>query len=298
MNTDPAGPAPFSFHVHQLACLREVERSGTFTEAARRLHVSQPALSQSLAELERRAGVALFEPAGRLRVLTAAGREVARFAAEVLGRAEELHAWLAEYGEGGSGPLSVGMIDAASLYALPDAIRGFRRSHPGVELRLVVDTSTVLIERLRRFELDLAFIVGPAPDDLDGREVARETLHIYAPPGAPGTAAGAEWVLYPRGSQTRAIIDKGFGRMGLAPRVTLESGNPEVLRQMVALGLGWSVLPAAVAEVTPAMARSRREAVCERVLLGVRRAGAPPDPRAEAFLALASGGRTGGKPRG
>ena len=65
-----------NLHFQQLVYLRELERAGTLTEAAERLHVSQPALSQALAQLERRFGVTLFERAGRRRVFTAAGREV------------------------------------------------------------------------------------------------------------------------------------------------------------------------------------------------------------------------------
>ncbi len=277
--------APFPFHSQQLTYLREVERGGTFTEAARRLHVSQPALSQALAELERRVGLPLFEPRGRLRVFTEAGREAARFASEVLGRAAEFRAWTQAYQEGGTGTLTVGMIDAASLYALPDAVRRFREVYPGVHLRLVVDTSTELVERLRRYELDLAFVVAPVAGDLDAVEVGREPLHVYAPADAREDPAAAEWVLYPEGSHTRQQIDEGLARLGVAPTVTLESHNPEVLRQMVALGLGWSVLPPAVAGED---ARLRRgEVVAERILLGVRRASSTQDPRVGAFLAVA-----------
>lgn len=286
--TDATG-VPFAFHAHQLAYLREVERSPTFTAAAERLHVSQPALSQALAALERRLGTPLFARDGRRRVLTEAGVEAARFAAEVLGRASELRAWLAARREGEAGTLSVGMIDAASLYVLPGAIRGFRAAHPGVQLRLVVDTSRPLMERVRRFELDLAFVIAPAAEDLDAWPVQTEALHVYAPAGAAQSPdAGTEWALYPAGSQTRTRVDAGLRSLGITPRVTLESSNPEVLRQVVALGLGWSVLPAAVAEQgTPSLRAARRQQVAERTLLGVRRAGATPDARAEAFLRLA-----------
>jgi DNA-binding transcriptional LysR family regulator len=279
------GIPPFPFHSQQLACLREVERSGTFTEAAARLHVSQPALSQALAELERRIGLPLFERRGRLRELTEAGREAARFASEVLGRAAEFGAWRDAYQEGGSGTLTVGMIDAASLYALPGAVRRFREAYPGVHLRLVVDTSSELVDRLRRYELDLAFVVAPVADDLEAVEVGREALHIYAPSGSAGHARDADWVLYPQGSHTRQQIDEGLARLGISPNVTLESHNPEVLRQMVTLGFGWSVLPPAVAGTT---GLEQREQVAERVMLGVRRQSAVPDPRATAFLGVAT----------
>src|SRR5205807_456074 len=99
----------------------------------------------------------------------------------------------------------------------------------------------------RTFELDLAFVVGPVEEaDLSAIEVLREPLYLYVPPGDVGNPRNAHWVLYPERSRTRRIIDEAFARSGISPSVVLESGNPAVLRQMVAIGLGWSVLPAAI----------------------------------------------------
>lgn len=285
-DADADGP-PLNLHLQQLAYIRALERWGTFTEAARRLQVSQPALSQSLSQLERRLGVPLLERDGRRRQLTEAGHEVARFADEVLGRAAALRDWLLARQQGHAGALRVGMIDAASLYVLPDAIRAFRETHPDVRLELVVDRSALLLERLARFELDLAFVVGPVRGTFEATEVLREPLYLYGPPGTLEEPTEGEWVLYPRGRQTRLLIDEGLALRGLWPRVTLESDNPAVLGQMVALGLGWSVLPAGVAEAAaPELAGARRELIAERTLLAVRRAQAPLDARAAAFLEL------------
>ena len=285
-DVDPHAP-PLNLHLQQLAYVRALERSGTLTEAARRLQVSQPALSQSLSQLERRLGVPLLERDGRRRQLTEAGREVARFAGETLARAGALRDWLDAYAEGREGTLRVGMIDAASLYALPSAIRAFRESHPEVQLELVVDRSGLLLERLARFELDLAFVVGPVAPEFDAVEVLNEPLYLYAPPATTEEPSEGEWVLYPPGRQTRRIIDAGLAARGIWPRISLESDNPAVLGQMVALGLGWSVLPEGVVEgVSPELAASRRDQIAERTLLAARRAQSPPDARAEAFLRL------------
>jgi DNA-binding transcriptional LysR family regulator len=159
---------------------------------------------------------------------------------------------------------------------------------------------------LRAFELDLAFAVGPPDADLAAVVVAREPLVMCGPPGAAGAApadsadrgaaappADADWALYPAGSRTRALIDAALARAGVRPRVVVESPNPEVLRQLVALGLGWSVLPAAVAAASgEALAVSA--AVAERTVFGLQRRTAPVDARAAAFLEAAlAAGRTG-----
>lgn len=278
----------FNVHLQQLAYLREVERAGSMTRAAEALHVSQSALSQALAELERRLGVVLFEKAGRHRTLTPEGREALAFARSVLNQAEELRSSLDASRGGETGRLRVGMIDAASLYVLPGTVRRYRQARPAVALTLEVDSSEALVERLRDFELDLAFVVGPPDDDLWAVEVRREPLFLYAPAADHRGPAVAEWALYPVGSRTRRIIDAGLARLGIRPNVTLESGNPEVLRQMVAIGLGWSVLPPSVADGGAAGDALRRgEWVAERTLFAVRRHSGREDPRAAAFLRLA-----------
>jgi len=284
---DPIEAAPLNVHMQQLAYLRAVERHGSLTEAASRLGVTQPALSQAIAQLERRLGTALLERAGRRRRLTEAGVEVARFASEVLGRATELREWLQEYEAGGGGVLRIGMIDAGSLYVLPETVRAFREASPGVQVRLVVDRSAVLLDRLARFELDIAFVVGPPPEGFRASDLLREPLYVYAPPGEDGAPEQGDWALYPQGRRTRLLIDEGLALRGLRPRVTLESDNPAVLRQMVVLGLCWSVLPAEIAEAgTPSLRPQRRELVAERALLAVRRTQAPDDARVAAFLRL------------
>jgi DNA-binding transcriptional LysR family regulator len=294
--TSRPDPGPLNVHLQQLAYLRAVEAAPTWSEAARRLHVSQPALSQSLAELERRLGVALFERAGRRRVLTPEGEEAAAFARRVLAEAHDLRERLHAGRAGVEGRLRVGMIDAASLYVLPRAVRSFRVSHPRVRLELTVASSGVLRAMLEAFELDIAFVTGPAGETAPGDvEVFQEPLYLYGPPGDRRRAHEAEWVLYPPGSRTRRQIDAALARQGIAPNVILESGNPQVLRQMVALGFGWSVLPAAVAESPPEPLRRRGKSIARRSLLAVRRPDAPPDARAEAFLRLAARARRGRK---
>ncbi len=282
------GDALLDVRLRQLAYLRETASAGGITLAAERLGMSQPALSRALVELERRAGAPLFERDVRRRRLTGDGEEMLAFAERVAAQVEALRERLGERSRSERGPLNVGMIDAASLYVLPDVVRRFGVRFPGVVLTLTVDTSVAILERLRRFELDLAFVVGPADEDLWSVEIEREPLHLYAPPGDSGDPADADWVLYPRGSRTRGLIDKGLARLGITPRVALESHNPEVLRQMVTLGLGWSVLPPAIAEFGRVVLRRRPgQEITERVLVGVQRATAPPHPRREAFLALA-----------
>ena len=281
---------PVNVSTRSLAYLLKVAEFSSFTEAAEELGISQPALSQSLAQLEQRLGVVLFEQDGRRRRLTVAGRRVVDFAAEVLGRAGDLQTWIRAHRDGEVGEFRIGLIDAAALYLLPDALTSFRERYPDVEMRLVVDSSSALCDRLLRYELDLVVAVGPAVAGLVGEQLGTEELRIYARRG--DGAAGrdprrVEWALPPEGSRTRALIDAGLAERGIEPTVTLTSQNPDVLRQVAAVGPAWTVLPEAVGGADPDLADVSGEAVAHRPLVMLRRESAPPDARAEALAGLA-----------
>lgn len=281
---------PLNLHLQHLNYLRCVADSPSISAAAGRLNVSQPALSQALDEIERRIGLDLFERAGRRRVLNQDGRAVAEFAAEVLGLTEEFAAEVLRRREGEGGVLRVGAIDAGSLYILPEALKRFRRAAPGVDLLLSVGTSAELEDALLRRELDLAFVIGDnrSDDRLRREPLIEEQLFLYGPPGRSRPDEDDDWVLYPAGSHTREEIDRELAAHGWTPRVRLESSNPQVLRQMVSLGFGWSVLPRAVAESGPEpLAAARARPVARRHIVASTRAASGDDPRAEKFMELA-----------
>ena len=280
--------------LQQLGYLREVVRSTTWTEAAERLGVSQPALSQGLAQLERHLGVDLFERRGRHRVLTDAAAPLMELAERVLVAADDLSAVAARLSRGDLGPLRVGMIDVAALHTIPGAITSFRHRHPEVELRLMVAPSGRLLSSLMTGALDLAVVVRPEelPAGVDSTALMDEALRVYAPSATPEELPPAEWgpwAMYPNGSTTRTIIERSLRHAGAPIDAVSESDNPEVLRQMVRLGLGWAVLPASEAEAGPRPLQAfRAEPVAQRSLVIVRRSDAPVDPRAEEFIALAA----------
>ena len=281
---------PLNLHLQHLNYLKAVDEFETLAEAAELLGVSQPALSQALDEIEKRLGLALFERSGRRRLLNQDGRAAAEFAREILGRSEQFAAEIRRRRQGEGGMLRVGTIDAGSLYILPEALRSYRRVVPGVDLRLQVATSAELEEALLRHDLNLAFVIDDGRGDSQFRRepLVEELLYLYGPPGASAPEDEDDWVLYPARSHTREEIDRELGRRGWVPRVRLESSNPQVLRQMVALGFGWSVLPRAVAEIGPqALVPASKEALARRQISISRRASTNEDSRAEKFLDLA-----------
>ncbi len=268
--------------LQQLMYLDTVGRLEHFANAADELSVSQPALSQGLRSLERSVGAPLFERVGRRQRLTALGEETLAFARRVLAEAAWFEDRLEKRLEGRAGRLRLGLIDAAALYLLSEQLQSFRQRHPDVDLGLTVETSDRLIAMVDGYELDLAIVVGPAPNET-AIQVASEPLYIYGPPLEHAVEA-EQWVLYPERSRTRRYIDQALAQLGVVPTVDNESSNPSVIAQLVRLGAGWTILPAGIAESISEPLTRRSEAVVHRPLFAVRRSASLPDPLTDALL--------------
>lgn len=275
--------------IRQLEYLVAVDDHTTWAAAASHVGVSASALSQGLAELERRIGIPLFERDGRRRVIREASRPVVEHARQVLAATTDLVTWRDRLLGGVSGRVRLGMIDVAAVVHFPDVLRNFRAIHPDVDLSLVVAPSRALLDGVRSGELDLAVCVEPPDtvDDLDVVSLLTEPLGVYAPPGTSPTTRVADWgpwVLFPEGSHTRRQVEAALAAVGATVDVAAESHQPDVLREMVQLGLGWTVLPRSQVDVTAgglgAGLVAGRELLRRRLVL-VRRRRAVHDPVVE-----------------
>ncbi len=273
----------------QLHYLATVASQPTWAAAAGELGVSPSALSQGLAELERRLGITLFAREGRRRVLATGADEVVAYAERVVAQTRDLGTWADSVRRGAAGRLRVGMIDAAAVEHYPAALARFRTKRPDVVLRLTVAPSSTLIEQLRAAELEVAIVVDPPPpsDDLELVPLLEEDLALYAPADATigDPPAWGPFVLFPEGSHTRRSIVAALRDRGATVDVVAVSHQPEVLRTMVDLGLGWTVLPVAQAESGPApLRRALAEPITHRRLVAARRRGSVTQPTTEALI--------------
>jgi len=283
-----------------------VVRSRSFTRAAGELFVTQPAVSLAVRRLEQELGEELLDRRrGEVRP-TEAGALLLEHATAILGHRDAVRWEIGKHRELGSGELRLGTTDAVSAYLLPEAYRAFRTAHPGVRFRVVVDSSTPLARGVRAGELDLAILTLPATEPgVATEEVLVEELALVAGAGhalagpAPvrrerrvsaSRLSGAGLIAYPRRSVTRATIDRALEGAGATPRVEMEMGSPEAMRRLVEVGLGVSVLPAAlVAEAVTGgrLVRLRLPRFRPTRRLGFAIAeGRPLAPAAEAFRAL------------
>ena len=265
--------------------------SPTRAAAAAGLGVTPSALTQGLAELERRVGVPLFERHGRQTRLRPQAAEVLAHARRVVAETRDLARWAETRRSGSAGTVRLGTIDAVAVHHRADAIRRHRRVSPDLDLRLTVAPSGALLDSLRVGDLDLVVCVESAdpPVGIDTVICLEEPLHAYAPDGAAvgAPATWGPWVTYPDGSHTRSVIAAGLIAVGAPFEVVAESNQPDVLREMVRLGMGWAVLPEAQAEAgVESLERVRRLPIGVRRLVVARRSGAPPDAAVEALATV------------
>jgi|TARA_B110000483_G_scaffold199871_1_gene239831 DNA-binding transcriptional LysR family regulator len=277
---NPASGLP-DISIRQLEYLVAVAEAPTWAAAADRVGVSASALSQGLAELERRVGVELFESVGRRRILRATVTPVLEHARQVLALTRDVSTWAERLRTAQSGRVRLGMIDVAAVVHFPDVLRTFRAERIDVEFMLSVAPSRSLLDDVQRGALDLAVCVEP-PEPIvgvDTTSLLSEPMIVYGPPdstiGAP--SSWGPWVLFPSDSHTRRLVVERLSALGAPVTVAAESHQPDVLREMVLLGLGWTVLPRSQGE-SERGAMTVGDQILERKLVLARRAGVVTDP--------------------
>jgi len=234
-----------------------------FGRAAQRLHMTQPPLTQAIAQLERLLGVMLFERTKRSVRLTTAGEALVPQARELLARALSLRA-LARAAAGGEiGRLRVAFVSTVGFSFLPQWLRAFRAEHPQLQLELIEATGDVQLHALERGDIDAGFMLhspGFAPPGLNHLRVAREPL-VLALPEQHALAHTARLtlaavlaeplVLFPR-RIVPSLHDAIFGMYhaaGREPRIAQEAIQMQTIVNLVSGGLGLAWVPDSVREL-------------------------------------------------
>jgi DNA-binding transcriptional LysR family regulator len=218
----------------------------TWADAAASLGVTPSALSQGLAELERRVGVPLFDRDGRRRPLRTSATPVLEHARQVVALTGDLAAWADRMRGSSLGSIRLGLIDVAAVEHFDSVINAFRMERPEVSLSISVAPSAQLIADLRRGALDLIVCVEPGehPPGVTVTRVLSEPIVVIAPPGTEigSPDSWGPWVLFPDGSHTRSSTMDALRALGCDLTVVADSHQPSVVRAMVRLGMGWGAL--------------------------------------------------------
>jgi DNA-binding transcriptional LysR family regulator len=237
----------------QLRYFVTIAETSSFTEAAARVHVSQPALSYQIKQLENELGARLFERTSRRVSLTTDGRAFLPLAQSVLSKADEAKHIMEERLGVESGEVSFGTIPSVGAQVVPHILSTFRVNFPGVTVRLVEAGSQELERSVLDGESDFAILSAPsATERLDVTPLMVEELLLVAPlhhelAQQPSVSirqlAGEQFVLLGESFTLTQQIKAFCQRAGFEPRVAYRTDSLESLRSFVRHGLGVSILP-------------------------------------------------------
>ena len=239
--------------VRQLRTFLEVLRCGSFAAAAQALHLTPPAVTLQMRQLEQSAGLPLLERSGARLEATHAGQEVANAARRVDLAIGECADALADLRGLKGGRVSIGVVSTAKYFA-PHALGAFARAFPSVEIRLEVGNRSMIVAALEENTLDLA-LTGRPPEHLevDRAPIGPHPHVIVARPRhplvrrrrlAPSVLANETFLVREPGSGTRNLMERFFAESKVAPRIGMEMASNETIKQAVMAGLGIAFLSA------------------------------------------------------
>lgn len=231
-----------------------------FGRAAARLNMTQPPLTQGIAQLERLLGVRLFDRTKRSVQLTEAGAALLPQAQALLARARELPAQARAAAQGEAGHLRLAFVSTVGFSLLPAWVRAYRAEHPHTRLELIEATGDVQLPAIQRGEIDAGFLLhspGFAPPQLAHLRIAREPLVLALPEQHPLAASRGlplarvldePLVMFPR-RILPSLHDAVFGlyhAAGREPLVAQEAIQMQTIVNLVSAGLGLAWVPESV----------------------------------------------------
>jgi DNA-binding transcriptional LysR family regulator len=244
--------------LRHLSIFEAVAKHGSISRAASELHLTQPAVSMQMKQLEEQIGLPLVDQIGRRMCLTEAGQALRVHANDIAAGMVELSASMAQFQGLERGLLRLTVLSTAN-YFLPALIARFSARHPGVRVSLQVANREFVLSALADGITDLAIIGQPPHNvDIEAQHFKDNPLVVIAAPRHPLVGqkqvslqrlAQETLVVRESGSGTRATVERHFTSHGLTIRTGCELGDNEGIKQAVRAGLGLAVVPAQTIEL-------------------------------------------------
>jgi LysR family transcriptional regulator, hydrogen peroxide-inducible genes activator len=238
---------------HQLRYVCAIADTGNFSRAAERCQITQPSLSQQVLKLEEELGTKLFDRLGRSIRLTEAGRAFMPRARTILEQMEAARSTAADQNTDLRGSVAVGVIPTVAPYLIPSYVARFAKKYPDAKLRIVEETTSVLVEGLRDLSIDVAILALPLRHkDLELFLIRTEPLFAALRIDHPRASAkslalkdlrGEPFVMLRDGHCFRDLSIDTCKRARITPNIAFESGQFSSLLGMVAAGVGVSLVP-------------------------------------------------------
>ena len=236
----------------QLRTLIEVVERGSFSAAARRLNLTQPAISLQIRELERRFGLRLIERLGKQAHATVPGGELVEAARRILRECDHADAAMRRYREGWTGRVHVGMTLTAMIYRLPPILRRVRLDHPGIDLVVTNAPTQNTVENIIQNRIDLGLVNLPVEKrQLKVTPLCPEVLVAIFPVGmrdvpdeiTPGYVARQNLLVEHASSSASSLVLGWLSGHAASPRAPAALGTVEALKSAVASNLGMAIVP-------------------------------------------------------
>ncbi len=235
----------------QLRSFCAAARHLSFAKAAAELHLTPPAVTMQIKELESVVGLPLFDRGAKTVSLTMTGEYLLVYARRVLATLKEAEDAVARLRGAETGRITIGMVSTAK-YFLPRLLARFRTEHRGVEMRLAVGNREQLVKQLHDNEVDLA-VMGRPPRELDTRaepfaahphSIVASAEHPLAQRReiAPSMLGAEEFIVREPGSGTRAAMEHFFREQHIAPPLVMEMASNETIKQAVIANMGLAFL--------------------------------------------------------
>ena len=230
-----------NYTLHQLQIFVQVVQTKSVTKAAKKLHMTQPAVSIQLKNLQNQFDIPLTQVSGKRLYITDFGKEVAEMAARVIHEAEAINYKTRAYKGLLTGKLKISTASTGK-YLIPYFLSGFVNNHPGIDLVLDVTNRASVIKSLRKNEIDFGITFIP-PDNLAVEEEILLENKLYLVGNYKERPANARPIYRERGSYTRIFMEEYFQEEGGSNRKHIELTSNEAVKQAVLAGLGYSLLP-------------------------------------------------------
>ncbi|MGH9582414.1 MAG: LysR family transcriptional regulator [Bryobacteraceae bacterium] len=249
--------------IRQLELFLAVIESGSVTRAAERVFLSPGAVSLQLHNLAVGLGAELFVRRGKRFAPTPAALRLAELAARLMRQVREIEHEFANDASADVRPFQLATGATTLIHRLGPPLRLLRKQYPRTSIRVTVSSTEEMVAGLLERKFDLAIISLPYDEsNLTIMPLYDEELLILRPSAKPVRAAGvdnicaeqlasAKFLLYPKRSNMRSIIDGFFRDFNISPQVVMEADDTEVIKKLVESGFGYSILPESALRVHP-----------------------------------------------
>ncbi|AGB41601.1 transcriptional regulator [Halobacteroides halobius DSM 5150] len=240
-------------NLRQLKIFKKVCQTGTMSQAADQMYITQPAISQTISDLESKLEVKLFERLNQKLVLTYAGKILLEYSNKILLLVDEVENSIEGISNLKQGKLRIGASMTIGTYLLPNIINQFNNEYKSIEINLTIDNSSIIEELILDNQIDIGLVEGPTQSkDITTDSFFVDHLNLVCSPQhrwanqkliTPTQFHNESFIMREEGSGTREVIEDILAKHKLSYKIKHVLNNIEAIKKAVSANIGISVLP-------------------------------------------------------